>query len=857
MSRRTVPRLFPFVLLPFTTAALSLSAMAQQSAVFTPGNVVVTVEGCGVHGGTCASVPNGTGTGAGNSSAGGYGDNQAAPLTLFQYAPMGTAGVTYVNSLVLPQTASGANLPISGEYGSSSEATLHLSTGGQYLSIAAYGIDAPTFDASPTTYGAAPSNALAQSGSLTGQSSYTPVARVIALIDAYGNVNTSSALFNIYNLQNPRSGFTADGLTAYISGQSTGTDAYGGVFYTPLFTTNTAPTAITGLDSTSNTTSQDTRDVQIYNGTLYVSADTKQGSNAARSFVGTLGTPPATSLYMGGAGATQLVSSNNAASPTAVTSNGKLVLTASETNGINIAGQQINLSPSGYFFANPYTMYIADTGNPKQNSASTLLGDGGLQKWVNTKTDGSGTWQLLYTISAGLNLVSNPTVTPANTSGSTGLYGVTGVVNGSSVYLYATNFTINDLDATYLYGFTDQLAATSKPATAFTQLAAAPADSNFKGVALAPGLPAGSATITSTPSGVALTASGSGCAPGSYVTPVTLLWTPNSSCTLTVASKLTAQGTQYVFSGWQDGTKGTTDTVIAPATSGQYHATFAAATAPLGVLEAAVGAATDNTLITTVDNLYVTGWTADVVDGSPLHNVQVYVDGKAVGMPYMGDARAAVATQYANPAFLNSGYHFFYPASQLSDGPHAVTVVATDSLGLSTTFGPKTITIQSAYPAPVGHLDNVDFESVLGSAPQTQYNVVTVTGWAADPTDGTPLPILHLLVDGNQVEDLKQGIARPDVVVTTGNPRYANSGYTGSFSANALSVGTHSVTVVALNSHLVPTTFGPFPFTRTPNSSATTSLKGTGGRTVTSLLGGSQGVSAMGRMTSPEAVIEP
>jgi hypothetical protein len=93
--------------------------------------------------GSCVSVPNGAGTGAGNSSVGGYGDNQAAPITLFQFAPAGTSSATYINSLVLPQSASGANLPVSGEYGSSSEGTIQLSGNGQYLTLMGYGIDAP------------------------------------------------------------------------------------------------------------------------------------------------------------------------------------------------------------------------------------------------------------------------------------------------------------------------------------------------------------------------------------------------------------------------------------------------------------------------------------------------------------------------------------------------------------------------------------------------------------------------------------------------------------------------------------------------------------------------------------------
>ncbi|MGA7240237.1 MAG: hypothetical protein WBY44_31425 [Bryobacteraceae bacterium] len=118
-----------------------------ESTLFTPGNLVVAVEGCGLHGNTCTSVPHGTGAGAGNSSVGGYGDNQGAPLTLFQYAPNGTTSVTYVNSLVLPQNGSGANFPVSSEYGSSSEGTLQLSGGGQFLTIMGYGINAATFDA--------------------------------------------------------------------------------------------------------------------------------------------------------------------------------------------------------------------------------------------------------------------------------------------------------------------------------------------------------------------------------------------------------------------------------------------------------------------------------------------------------------------------------------------------------------------------------------------------------------------------------------------------------------------------------------------------------------------------------------
>jgi len=572
-------------------SALLLAATAfAQSPVFAPGNLVVAVEGCGIHGGsatTCAA-PKGTGTGALNSTAGGYGDNQAAPLTLFQYTPSGTSSVTFVNSLVLPQSGSGANLPVSGEYGSSSEATLQLSGLGPYLTIMGYGLDVPTFNANPATYGAAPSLAFAQSGSLTGQS-YTAVPRVVTLIDANGNVNSSTALFNVFNNNNPRSAYTADGMNIYISGQGND-DSTGGVFYTTLG--SSSGTAISGADSISSggtLFNQDTRMVQIYNNNLLVSFDSKEGTGFNRSGIGSLGDPPSTTLYNVSPPSPPVTSG-----PTALTGfqkTGKVTITtgaSSNGNNLNnsttkvnsVALNLINLSPSDFFFAAPNVLYIADTGNPKNDSngdnaipGQTNIGDGGLQKWVNSAADGSGTWSLKYTLYQGLNLMDN-----TSSSGTSGLYGLTGVVNGTSVSLYTTNATLNDLDQTYLYGITDTLANTIPPGTslAFTLLDTAPADSNFKGVSFAPVTPPGGVTITSVPSGLAFNSAGTGCAPGTYTTPVTPLWTPGNSCTLSVVpTQSGAAGVQYEFSHWEDGaTNPAAHTVISPANPATYTATF-------------------------------------------------------------------------------------------------------------------------------------------------------------------------------------------------------------------------------------------------------------------------------------------
>jgi len=466
--------------------AFLVSAPAFAGTIFDTGNLVVSVEGCGIEGGnasTCA-ITNGTGTGSLNSTLGGYGDNQAGPLTLFQFTTTGT----YVNSLVLPQTTvAGGNYAVSGEYGSSSEGTLQLSGNGQYLTIAGYGVNAATFDANPLNYGGTGSKATA-----LGQSTDADVPRTIALIDANGNINSTTALTNVFNTNNPRSVYTVNGTSFYISGQgqsssstaSGNKDASGGVFYATLG--STTATSITGTDAGKGN-SQDTNDVQIYNNQLYVSAGATSGS-PSRAFVGTLGTGTPTFCSGGSSGCPPTQLPGFGLSTGANPGTGQLTLTAGQTNTINAAGDQINLSPENYWFANSTTLYVADDGAPKNTTGSSELGDGGLQKWSLV----SGSWVLDYTLSVGLDLVENPTADPSDTSGSTGLYGLTGelIDDGTEVELFATNSTIADLDQTYLYGIVDVLADTTNPGNEdFAELAAAPADSNFKGVALAPTAP--------------------------------------------------------------------------------------------------------------------------------------------------------------------------------------------------------------------------------------------------------------------------------------------------------------------------------------------------------------------------------
>lgn len=445
---------------PYVAAAclLAFVAMPAHALTFAPGSLVVSVEGNGVVGAT----------------SGPYTDNQATPITLFNYTPTGTASVSYAGSVKLPAS-------ISGEYGSSSEGLIQRSADGRYLVIAGYGVNAAAYNANPAAYGTAINNpakptALGQSGSLQ-NAGYTPVPRVVALINSAGQADTSTQLYGVFNGNNPRSVATVDGKSFYIAGQGTSPDSTGGVFYAVKGASQAI--AITGNDTNGKTSAQDARVVEIHNNQLYVSVDSKEGSGSNRDFIGTLGTAGAmpTGLYDSGNGPTQLSGFGNKGGT------GKVTMTATTANGLN-SGKEINLSPESYFFADSHTLYVADSGMPKNDSVtndsgSSTVGDGGLQKWVLNDTTHS--WSLVYTLSAGLGLVKN-----SGASGVTGLLGLTGQVVGNQVQLYATSYVIGDTDQTYLYGITDLLSATTNGGRSFATLAAAPVDSKFRGVAFAP-----------------------------------------------------------------------------------------------------------------------------------------------------------------------------------------------------------------------------------------------------------------------------------------------------------------------------------------------------------------------------------
>jgi hypothetical protein len=448
-------------------AAIAISgtrpALAGPISSFTPGDLVISTV----------------------SSLNGGGLDTAAPITLQQFI-LGSGGtsVTANGTLALPQTSSGSNSAISGEYGSASEGILQRSADGHYLTIMGYGVDPTAFNSAPlSTYGTA---ALGQTTSLTAANQtgtiVTTVPRVVALVGANAAVDTSTALTGVFNQNNPRSVTTVDGSSFYVSGQGASkTDPTQGVFYAA----HGASTATTIDNST------DTRVVSIINNgsgnTLYVSRDQNPPGSGSQNFTNV------SSLTVGGGGlptSSAGVTTTHIIPPASPLSlggnNGSINLTAGLANGINNSriGSFVYLSPESFFFASATVLYVTDSGQPKNGNANkAALGEGGLQKWVLT----NGVWTLDYDLVAGLNLVNNANASTPTAPGVTGLLGLTGEVDGNDVELFATSYGLNELSQSFLYEITDSLAATSLPLSeSFSTLYTVPDTTLIRGVAFAP-----------------------------------------------------------------------------------------------------------------------------------------------------------------------------------------------------------------------------------------------------------------------------------------------------------------------------------------------------------------------------------
>lgn len=206
----------------FLLFLLCLCTFYSRAQSFGNGNIVVVRIGAG----TTPLTP-----------------GMAQPVFLDEYTPCGNL----VRSIALPVTVNGPNRrltlpPLATDY---SEGFISRSEDGQYLSLAGY--DAATGTAA-----------------VTGTTS-TTVNRTVAVVDAAGTVNTTTALGNRFSTVPVRSAIV-DGTHIWITGGS------GGIVYTTLGSTGSSNILVTTATG---------RCLGIYDGQLYAST-TATGARLAR-----------------------------------------------------------------------------------------------------------------------------------------------------------------------------------------------------------------------------------------------------------------------------------------------------------------------------------------------------------------------------------------------------------------------------------------------------------------------------------------------------------------------------------------------------------------------------------------------
>lgn len=219
------------VLALITVAGIASAAIAGP---LTPGNLAIVRLGDGA---------------AALSSA-------AAATFIDEYTPSGT----FVQTIVVPSAASGANRALTMQGSSTAMGALNLSSDGQYFTFAG-------FDAAPGTAG------------VNGTTSAS-VNRVIARMDMSGNVDTTTAMNAAFSANQPRSVVTTDGSNFWVAGGNSG------VQYVPYG-------AVSGTNQVSTGNPTNLRNLNIALGNIYVSSASGTGTQGVLQLGSGLQTSPA------------------------------------------------------------------------------------------------------------------------------------------------------------------------------------------------------------------------------------------------------------------------------------------------------------------------------------------------------------------------------------------------------------------------------------------------------------------------------------------------------------------------------------------------------------------------------------
>jgi hypothetical protein len=359
-------------------------------------------------------------------------------------------------------------------FSSKSEGALHLSANGKFLTYMGYNAGTRLNNVS---------NSYTTGANLAGNTA-PQYDREIALVSADGSVSLTSEA-NAYSGDNPRAVITADGTQFYMAGNSDSTIAKNGTgpgttigarFGTPGSNLSIQLGVYFAADRPDETAKQHVKDnnfrgITIFDGNLYVSKGSGGNGDDGIFQVGS-GLPTTTGNTI-----TKLLG-DPATDPT--------------------TGASSPLTPFGFWFANPTTLYVADEGNPNTDANGNLIPDpmAGLQKWSLT----SGTWKLDYVIQNGLNLYKAENVpgypVPTFTYGIRNLTGITNWDGSVTIYAITAQFSTmsgGEPDPTRLVAVADPPGAKSLATgfealflDRFVTLQQSRSGDVFRGVAFAP-----------------------------------------------------------------------------------------------------------------------------------------------------------------------------------------------------------------------------------------------------------------------------------------------------------------------------------------------------------------------------------
>ncbi len=421
-------------------------------------------------------------------------------------------------------------------FSSKSEGALNLSTNGQDVSFMGYAAPSAAIDVSASN---APGE-VDPTNPVTG--SYY---RTVATLNGHGRFHFTET--NAYTGDNGRAAIIADSdgsnPVIYMAGNAgngnatfgtAGTTQFSGVVLgagaqsiapsigSEAFQNPGSPTPVGSFDVTQLGDKQDKigkddnfRGMTIYNNVLYYTKGS--GSNGVNTvyFVDTTGKtcPDGVGLPQPGA---PLPTSPLDYNLPAVQGGGALPNNMCILKGFptEIAKSKTGVSyPFGIWFANPDTIYLADEGSG-DNTYSTATGTytnavadnnptAGLQKWVFDST--TGQWNLVYTLTSGLNL-GQPYTVPGYPTGNNpetglpwapatdGLRNITGRVNpNGTATIWAESSTVSGggdegADPNKLYRITDKLGASMLPSSeSFTAIDSAGFGQVIRGVSFTPG----------------------------------------------------------------------------------------------------------------------------------------------------------------------------------------------------------------------------------------------------------------------------------------------------------------------------------------------------------------------------------